>query len=87
MSPSLLVIALANLLCTVWMFRDRLKKALEKHAEHRELLISLTASLKRKHIKRWTAEIRAWEEDDTLDDPYVATNDGTYVSTYGCVCH
>ena len=41
-----------------------------------ELFVALTASLKRKHIKRWTAAVVAWEKDSTLEDPYMLISDG-----------
>ena len=41
-----------------------------------ELFIVLSASLKRKHIKRWTAAVVAWEKDNSLDDPYILISDG-----------
>ncbi|KAH9899133.1 hypothetical protein C8Q73DRAFT_639748 [Cubamyces lactineus] len=59
-----------------WTLRDRLRVALREQAEHMELFVALTASLKRKHIKRWTAAVVAWEKDSTLEDPYMLISDG-----------
>ncbi|KAH9899376.1 hypothetical protein C8Q73DRAFT_638342, partial [Cubamyces lactineus] len=59
-----------------WTLRDRLRLALREEAEHMELFIVLSASLKRKHIKRWTAAVVAWEKDTSLDDPYMLISDG-----------
>ncbi|OSC99710.1 hypothetical protein PYCCODRAFT_1372594 [Trametes coccinea BRFM310] len=59
-----------------WTLRDRLRNARAEHAEHMELFVTLTASLKRSNIKAWTAQILAWEQDHDLDDPYVLVADG-----------
>ena len=53
-----------------WTLRDRLLTAASQHEEHDELFKQFTGRLDAQHVADWTAQIVAWERDQTLPDPY-----------------
>ncbi|KAI0694816.1 hypothetical protein C8Q76DRAFT_634374 [Earliella scabrosa] len=59
-----------------WTLRDRLRVAVLEYREHQELYLMFTDSLDPVNVALWTAQIAAWEKDQTLDDPYLITAAG-----------
>ena len=53
--------------------------ALDEHVDQQGLFEILTESIDKKLTDKWTGEIKAWEKDHSLEDPYQVVGSGTFI--------
>ena len=59
--------------------KKRLDAALDEQVEQQDLFKVLSSSIDKKLIEKWTNEIKAWEKDHSLEDPYQVVGSGASI--------